>query len=128
METLWVGCDCDRWYHKFCALKLVKRINAKFSCRSVKMRCIGQAPPKQRKRKTSGGGGGGAGGGAGKPSQAAAKPRPTKPKAANQLPSGYSAVSKAAQSAFTSSLQSGQATSPSRFQVKQAREPMTIAE
>jgi len=37
ITTQWVGCDCDRWFHK-CCTKL-KRVTDKFSCRSVKMKC-----------------------------------------------------------------------------------------
>jgi hypothetical protein len=35
--TEWVGCDCERWFHKQCT-KLT-RFTTKFSCRSVKMKC-----------------------------------------------------------------------------------------
>jgi len=36
--TEWVGCDCDRWFHKQCTA--MKRITTKFSCKSVKMECL----------------------------------------------------------------------------------------
>merc|ERR1712059_135561 len=35
--TEWVGCDCDRWFHKGCTK--LKRFTDKFSCRSVKLKC-----------------------------------------------------------------------------------------
>ena len=35
--TEWVGCDCERWYHKYCTG--LTRFTNKFSCKSVKMRC-----------------------------------------------------------------------------------------
>jgi len=41
-EVEWVGCDCFRWFHKPCT-KLMK-FTEKFSCRSVKMKCL-EAPP-----------------------------------------------------------------------------------
>jgi len=40
--TEWVGCDCYRWFHK-CCTKLMK-ITEKFSCKSVKMKCIEDKP------------------------------------------------------------------------------------
>lgn len=40
--TEWVGCDCYRWFHKGCT-KLMK-ITEKFSCKSVKMKCIESKP------------------------------------------------------------------------------------
>ena len=43
--TEWVGCDCERWYHKYCTG--LTRFTNKFSCKSVKMRCQPQdATPK----------------------------------------------------------------------------------
>merc|ERR1712179_209730 len=36
--TEWVGCDCDRWFHKPCTK--MKRFSDKFSCKSVKMKCL----------------------------------------------------------------------------------------
>ena len=36
--TEWVGCDCDRWFHKQCTK--LSRFTDRFSCRSVKMKCI----------------------------------------------------------------------------------------
>jgi len=36
--TEWVGCDCDRWFHKSCTK--MKRFSDKFSCKSVKMKCL----------------------------------------------------------------------------------------
>ena len=43
--TEWVGCDCERWYHKYCTG--LTRFTNKFSCKSVKMRCQSQdASPK----------------------------------------------------------------------------------
>lgn len=38
--TEWVGCDCERWYHKYCTG--LTRFTNKFSCKSVKMRCQSQ--------------------------------------------------------------------------------------
>ena len=40
--TEWVGCDCFRWFHKGCT-KLTK-FTEKFSCKSVKMKCLEQEP------------------------------------------------------------------------------------
>lgn len=42
--TEWVGCDCDRWFHRLCTK--LSRVSDKFSCRSVKMKCLkpGSAP------------------------------------------------------------------------------------
>ena len=37
--TEWVGCDCDRWFHKPCTK--LQRFTSLFSCRSVKMKCQG---------------------------------------------------------------------------------------
>ena len=34
----WVGCDCDRWFHKQCTK--LSRFTDRFSCRSVKMKCV----------------------------------------------------------------------------------------
>ncbi|XP_023323799.1 transcription initiation factor TFIID subunit 3 [Eurytemora carolleeae] len=42
VEVEWVGCDCFRWFHKPCT-KLMK-FTEKFSCRSVKMKCL-ETPP-----------------------------------------------------------------------------------
>ncbi|TRY62829.1 hypothetical protein TCAL_16553 [Tigriopus californicus] len=36
--TEWVGCDCDRWFHRQCTK--LSRVSDKFSCRSVKMKCL----------------------------------------------------------------------------------------
>ena len=45
--TEWVGCDCERWYHKYCTG--LTRFTNKFSCKSVKMRCQSQdSTPKSR--------------------------------------------------------------------------------
>lgn len=46
--TEWVGCDCYRWFHKSCT-KLMK-FTEKFSCKSVRMRCLEARPdpPAQR--------------------------------------------------------------------------------
>ena len=55
VHTEWVGCNCERWFHKACARKLVKQIRASFSCKSVKMRCIGEVPATKRKRRPSSG-------------------------------------------------------------------------
>ena len=47
--TEWVGCDCERWYHKYCTG--LTRFTNKFSCKSVKMKCqskngtLKKAPP-----------------------------------------------------------------------------------
>ena len=46
--TEWVGCDCDRWFHKPCTR--LKRFTSLFSCRSVRMKCLGgHHPPKAKK-------------------------------------------------------------------------------
>jgi len=53
-KTDWVGCDCGRWFHKQCT-KLA-RFTERFSCRSVKMKCLkGKATPlkKQQPQKRS---------------------------------------------------------------------------
>lgn len=39
--TEWVGCDCDRWFHKPCTK--MKRFTDKFSCKSVKMKCLSKS-------------------------------------------------------------------------------------
>ncbi len=48
----WVGCDCDRWFHKQCTK--LSRFTDRFSCRSVKMKCLRKnaaaASHKKRKR------------------------------------------------------------------------------
>ena len=46
--TEWVGCDCDRWFHKTCTK--LQRFTTLFSCRSVKMKCIGVHVPLKSKR------------------------------------------------------------------------------
>jgi len=46
-DVEWVGCNCERWFHKDCARRFCNRITAKFSCKSVKMLCIGQKPPRR---------------------------------------------------------------------------------
>ena len=40
--TEWVGCDCERWFHKPCTK--MKRFVKSFSCKSVKMKCLPKAP------------------------------------------------------------------------------------
>ncbi len=47
----WVGCDCDRWFHKQCTK--MTRFTDRFSCRSVKMRCNKGAKAKNSKKATS---------------------------------------------------------------------------
>ena len=36
--TEWVGCDCERWFHKPCTK--MKKFMKSFSCKSVKMKCL----------------------------------------------------------------------------------------
>ena len=45
--TEWVGCDCERWFHKPCTK--MKKFMKSFSCKSVKMKCLPKVPiPSQR--------------------------------------------------------------------------------
>ena len=37
-EVEWVGCDCERWFHKPCTK--MKKFMKSFSCKSVKMKCL----------------------------------------------------------------------------------------
>ena len=39
--TEWVGCDCERWFHKPCTK--MKKFMKSFSCKSVKMKCLPKA-------------------------------------------------------------------------------------
>ena len=47
-EVDWVGCDCNKWYHKQCTS--LKRFTAAFSCKSVKRKCqkAKKMPPLKR--------------------------------------------------------------------------------
>jgi hypothetical protein len=36
--TEWIGCDCNRWYHKRCTK--LKKIDDSFSCKKVKLTCL----------------------------------------------------------------------------------------
>merc|ERR1719215_2614636 len=36
MTTEWIGCDCNRWYHKYCTK--LKHIDDSFSCKQLKKR------------------------------------------------------------------------------------------
>lgn len=36
--TEWIGCDCNRWYHKFCTGLAV--VDESFSCKDVKLECL----------------------------------------------------------------------------------------
>jgi hypothetical protein len=58
--TEWVGCDCDRWFHKPCTK--LQRFTSLFSCRSVKMKCQGghNNPSRAKKSKKKQGISGGA--------------------------------------------------------------------
>lgn len=50
--TDWVGCDCSRWFHKHCTNK--QRFTTLFSCRSVKMKCLGRGIlPKSKRAKVT---------------------------------------------------------------------------
>ena len=40
--TEWVGCDCERWFHKPCTK--MKKFMKSFSCKSVKMKCLPKLP------------------------------------------------------------------------------------
>ena len=40
--TEWIGCDCNRWYHKVCTRLAV--VDETFSCKMVKLQCL---PPTQ---------------------------------------------------------------------------------
>jgi len=41
--TEWIGCDCDRWFHKQCTG--MKKFTTKFSCKSLKMDCLDTVIP-----------------------------------------------------------------------------------
>ena len=36
--TEWIGCDCNRWYHKICTRLAV--VDETFSCKMVKLECL----------------------------------------------------------------------------------------
>ena len=36
--TEWIGCDCDRWYHKHCTK--LEKIDESFSCKNVNLNCL----------------------------------------------------------------------------------------
>ena len=36
--TEWIGCDCNRWYHKDCTRLAV--VDENFSCKKVKLECL----------------------------------------------------------------------------------------
>jgi len=36
--TEWIGCDCNRWFHKFCTR--LKEVDDSFSCRNVHKSCL----------------------------------------------------------------------------------------
>lgn len=36
--TEWIGCDCNRWFHKFCTR--LKEVDDSFSCRNVHKTCL----------------------------------------------------------------------------------------
>jgi hypothetical protein len=36
--TEWIGCDCNRWFHKFCTR--LKQVDDSFSCRNVHKSCL----------------------------------------------------------------------------------------
>ncbi len=38
VNTEWVGCDCDRWYHQFCTG--LKVVDDSFNCAMVKLKCL----------------------------------------------------------------------------------------
>ena len=38
MTTEWIGCDCNRWYHKYCTK--LKHIDDSFSCKQLKRDCL----------------------------------------------------------------------------------------
>ena len=38
MTTEWIGCDCNRWYHKYCTK--LKHIDDSFSCKQLKKECL----------------------------------------------------------------------------------------
>ena len=46
--TEWVGCDCNQWFHKPCTK--LQRFTSLFSCRSVKMKCLGGHVPKKGRK------------------------------------------------------------------------------
>jgi len=38
MTTEWIGCDCNRWYHKYCTK--LKHIDDSFSCKQLGRECL----------------------------------------------------------------------------------------
>ena len=38
MTTEWIGCDCNRWYHKYCTK--LKHIDDSFSCKQLNRECL----------------------------------------------------------------------------------------
>jgi len=38
MTTEWIGCDCNRWYHKYCTK--LKKIDDSFSCVQLGIECL----------------------------------------------------------------------------------------
>lgn len=38
MTTEWIGCDCNRWYHKYCTR--LKHIDDSFSCKQLNRECL----------------------------------------------------------------------------------------
>ena len=42
--TEWIGCDCNRWYHKLCTKLAV--VDESFSCAQVKLECLPPSPKK----------------------------------------------------------------------------------
>lgn len=43
--TEWIGCDCERWYHKYCTRLTV--IDDNFSCKTMNAKCL--QPKKEQK-------------------------------------------------------------------------------
>jgi len=43
--TEWIGCDCNRWYHKFCTGLAV--VDETFCCAQVKLTCLPPSPTKK---------------------------------------------------------------------------------
>ena len=42
--TEWIGCDCNRWYHKLCTKLAV--VDETFCCAQVKLECLPPSPKK----------------------------------------------------------------------------------
>ncbi len=38
VTTEWIGCDCNRWYHKYCTK--LKKIDESFSCKQLDRECL----------------------------------------------------------------------------------------